>query len=126
LIERPIGLFELHGQAIPPDQNKTIGNFGSFTGFATFGNEPPRRTELKPSATALGFALSTTIRMVDRVSGDTAINWANATMARTPGFAKNHVLVLDVSHLTEGGVAIFMDPSDLTGWKANLGIALVP
>src|SRR5436190_5383580 len=63
--------------------------------------------------------------MIDRVSGDTAINRANATMARTPGFAENHVLVLDVPHLAESGVAIFMDPSDLTGWKANLGVAFI-
>ena len=83
-------------------------------GFSAFGDLAPRRHELLPAAATLGFTLTTTIWMVDRVLGNTTINRTDAAMARTTRLAENDLLMLRITDLANGRVADFVDLANLT------------
>src|SRR6185437_1191750 len=68
-----------------------------------------------------GLALATTVRVVDRVHGDTADGRALALPAHPAGLAPVDVGLLGVADLTHGRAAADVDVADLTGRHPQLG-----
>ena len=62
-----------------------------------------------------GLALTTTVRVVDRVHGDTTDGRALALPAHAAGLAPVDVGLLGVADLADGGAAAHVDVADLTG-----------
>src|SRR5579875_3821702 len=52
-----------------------------------------------------GAALSSAVRMVNRIHRDSAHVWPAPQMARAPGLAQRDVLVVEISHLANRGAA---------------------
>src|SRR4051794_5055299 len=73
-------------------------------------------------ATTGGLALTTTVRVVDRVHGDTADGRALALPAHPAGLAPVDVRLLGVADLADGGPAADVDVADLTGRQTQLGV----
>src|SRR3954454_17858111 len=71
-------------------------------------------------ATTGGLALTTTVRVVDRVHGDTADGRALALPAHPAGLAPVDVRLLGVADLADGGAAAHVDVPHLTGRHAKL------
>src|SRR5256885_16786075 len=88
--------------------------------------QAPRRSKLLPATAAFALALTAAIRMIDRVARHAARDRTNAAMTRTAGFAKNHILVLDIADLPDGGRTILVDAANLTGGQTNLRVTFVP
>src|ERR1700712_1289352 len=82
----------------------------------------PRRHR---GATTGGLALSTTVRVVDRVHGDTTDGGALALPAHAAGLAPVDVRLLGVADLADGGAAAHVDVADLTGGHPELGVRAV-
>ena len=74
-------------------------------------------------ATTGGLALATTVRVVDRVHGDTADGRALALPAHAAGLAPVDVRLLGVADLADGGAAAHVDVADLAGGHAQLRVA---
>ena len=72
-------------------------------------------------ATTGGLALTTTVRVVDRVHRDTADGRADALPAHAAGLAPVDVRLLGVADLADGGAAADVDQADLTGRHAQVG-----
>src|SRR5687767_7680857 len=70
-----------------------------------------------------GLALTTTVRVVDRVHGDTADGRALALPPHAAGLAPVDVGLLSVAHLADGGAAAHVDVADLARGHAQLGEA---
>src|SRR5690606_32079081 len=70
-------------------------------------------------ATTGGLALTTTVRVVDRVHRDTADGGALALPPHTAGLAPADVGLLGVADLADGGAAAGVDHADLTGRHAQ-------
>src|SRR6478736_9081300 len=70
-------------------------------------------------------ALTTTVRVVDRVHRDTADGGALALPAHPAGLAPVDVRLLGVAHLADGGAAAHVDVADLTGRHTQLGVRTV-
>src|SRR4030095_17067949 len=64
-------------------------------------------------ATTGGLSLTTTVRVVDRVHGDTADGRALALPAHPAGLAPVDVGLLGVAHLADGRAAAHVDGADL-------------
>src|SRR4051794_5616257 len=94
-------------------------------GAIALGQQSPRRGQLLPATAGFGLACATTVRMVDGVTSNTAVDGANAAMTRAAGFAEDYVFVLGIADLADGGIAIFVDTPNFARRKANLGIAFV-
>ena len=62
-----------------------------------------------------GLALTTSMRMVDRVHCDTADLRPSAKVAGSTGLSERHVHVVLVAELSDGGAALSEDESHLTG-----------
>ena len=62
-----------------------------------------------------GLALTTSMRMVDRVHCDTADLRPSAKVAGSTGLSERHVHVVLVAELSDGGAALAEDESHLTG-----------
>src|SRR6476646_284053 len=83
---------------------------------------PPRADRV---ATTAGLALTTTVRVVDRVHGHTADGRALALPAHAAGLAPVDVRLLGVADLTDRGAAAQVDVADLAGRHAQLGVRAV-
>src|SRR5690606_23575081 len=79
----------------------------------------PRRDRV---ATTGGLALTTTMRVVDRVHHDTADGRALALPAHAAGLAPVDVALLGVADLADGGAAAHVDATDLTGRHTQGGV----
>src|SRR5207237_2770569 len=117
-----IRLIFLHGPAIAADHDETAGIFTFDARAVAFGDHTPRRDRM---AAAGSFACAATHWVIDRVLGDRAAQRANATVAGASSLAENDVFVVDISHLPDGCVAIFVHQPDFTRWQANLGVTFV-
>src|SRR3954451_13690548 len=73
-------------------------------------------------ATTGGLALTTTVRVVDRVHGDTADGRADALPAHTAGLAPVDVRLLGVADLADGRAAAHVDATDRAGGHAQRGV----
>src|SRR5690606_15580800 len=69
-----------------------------------------------------GLAFAATVRVVDRVHHHTANGRADAHVALDAGLADLAQAVFFVGHFTDGGAAFDVDPADLTGAHAHLGV----
>src|SRR4051812_31290828 len=76
-------------------------------------------------ATAGRLALTTTVRVVDRVHGDTADGRALALPAHAAGLAPVDVGLLGVAHLADRGAAAQVDVADLARGHPQLGVRAV-
>jgi len=76
-------------------------------------------------ATTGGLALTTTVRVVDRVHGDTTNGRALALPAHAAGLAPVDVRLLGVAHLADRRAAARIDVADLAGGHAQLSHAAV-
>src|ERR1051326_17302 len=94
-------------------------------GAVAFREQTPRRSKLLPTATGLGFACATTVRMVHRIARNATVNGADAPMAGAACLAENHILVLGITNLTDSGVAVLVNPANFARRKADLSIAFV-
>src|SRR5687767_9882279 len=74
-------------------------------------------------ATTGGLAFTTTVRVVDRVHGDTADGRALALPPHAAGLAPVDVRLLGVAHLADGRAAAHVDVADLARRHAQLGEA---
>src|SRR5436190_6977495 len=63
--------------------------------------------------------------MVHGVARNAAVDRANATMARAARFSEDHVFVLGVADLADGGVTVFWNAANFTRGQTNLRIARV-
>ena len=79
--------FQFHGAAVAADEDEAVGLFFLVAGAIAFGQEAPGRSELLPAAAGFGFACAAAVGVIDRIAGNTAIDRANAEMARTASFA---------------------------------------
>src|SRR5687767_13338225 len=70
-----------------------------------------------------GLALTTTVRVVDRVHGDTTDGRALALPPHAAGLAPVDVGLLGVAHLTDGCAAAHVDVADLARRHAQLRVA---
>src|SRR5436305_15279820 len=96
--------------------------FAANARFVAVGNHAPRRHRM----TATGsFACPTTHGMVDGVFCDRAAQWPDAAMASPPGFAEDHIFVLGIPNLTDGGVAVFVDPANFARRQPNLRVPFI-
>src|SRR4051812_40611007 len=82
----------------------------------------PRAEEVLASATGLGAAFTTTVRVVDGVHAHAADGGADAEPAGAPGLAADDVHVFDVADLSDSGVARGKDLADLTGGELHQGV----
>src|SRR5690606_29168212 len=69
-----------------------------------------------------GLALTTTVRVVDRVHGDTADGRADALPAATAGLTPVDVRLLGVADLADGCAAACVDVADFTRRQAELRV----
>src|SRR5450830_483202 len=76
-------------------------------------------------ASTRGLALSTTVRVVDRVHGDTTHCRANTLPAHAAGLAPVDVRLLGVADLADGCTAARVDVADFTGRQAELRVRAV-
>src|SRR5574343_865274 len=88
-------------------------------GAVALGRGVPRRHR---DLTFTSTAFTTTVRVVDRVHGGTTDGRADALPADGAGLAVLTQAVLFVAHFTDGGAAVDVDPADLTGTQADLGV----
>src|SRR6476660_8051144 len=72
-----------------------------------------------------GLTLATTMRVVNRVHGDTTDGRANALPPHAAGLAPVDVGLLGVAHLADRGAAAQVDVADLTGRHTQLGVGAV-
>src|SRR5690606_34836066 len=70
-------------------------------------------------------ALTTTVRVVHRVHGDTADGRTDALPAAAAGLAPVDVRLLGVADLADGGAAACVDVADLAGGQAQLRVRAV-
>src|SRR5258706_15588127 len=64
--------------------------------------------------------------MVNRVARYATVDWPDAAMPRTTGFAQYYVFVLGIADLADGGVTILIDAPDFARWQADLRVTFVP
>src|SRR5690349_15803321 len=76
-------------------------------------------------ATTGGLALTTTVRVVDRVHRDTADGRAHALPALAAGLAPVDVRLLGVADLADRGAAAQIDVADLARGQTQLGVGAV-
>src|ERR1700712_1383035 len=69
-----------------------------------------------------GLALTTTVRVIDRVHGHTADGRALALPPHSAGLTPVDVALLGVADLADGRAAAHVDIADLTGRQAQLGV----
>src|ERR1039457_7358162 len=105
-------LLGLDRQPVAADHDELVGRFIFYAGFAALGPPAPRRHQLLPATTALGFALTTTIRMVHRVARHTARDAAMTAMPRAASLAQNHILMLRIANLANRRITLFMHLAD--------------
>src|ERR671913_1717075 len=74
-------------------------------------------------ATTGGLALATTVRVVDRVHGDTTHGRADALPALAAGLAPVDVRLLGVADLADGRAAAHVNVADFAGRQTQLGEA---
>src|SRR5690606_16373415 len=79
----------------------------------------PRRDRV---ATTGGLALTTTVRVVDRVHDDTTDRGTTTLPAHTAGLAPVDVRLFGVADLADGGAAAHVDAADLTGGHTQRGV----
>ena len=70
-------------------------------------------------------ALTTTVRVVDRVHGDTTDGRADALPAHAAGLAPVDVRLLGVADLADRGAAARVDVADLARGQTQLGVGAV-
>src|SRR5215218_6382687 len=92
------------------------------TGFLALGRYAPRGHRM---ATTGGAALTTTVRVVDRVHGNAAVMRTLAEPAVTTSLTDRGVHVVRVRHRTDAGEALAMDQALLAGVQADRHVALV-
>src|SRR5690606_12788758 len=85
----------------------------------------PRGDELLATATTLGFALTATVGVVDRVHRHTANGRANAEPATTAGLAERLVAMVAVADFTNGGAALRVHETELAGRHLERGLAVL-
>ena len=74
------------------------------------------------SATALGFALAATHRVIDRVHHHAAHGRPYSLPATAASFAGGDVHVIHVPDLSDGGIATDVDFAKLAGWHLHEGV----
>src|SRR5450759_2003177 len=72
-----------------------------------------------------GLTLTATMRVIDRVHGDSTPRWAFALPAHAAGLAPVDVALLGVAHLTDRCAAAQVDVADLTGRHTQLRVGTV-
>src|SRR5262252_2250858 len=83
----------------------------------TQGRKAPRRLRM----VALDATFTTSVRMVHRVHGHAPDSGTLALPARAPGLAVSHVLVVEITDLTDGGHAIHRKLAHLTRGQLHKG-----
>src|SRR4051812_15811943 len=91
------------------------------TGLAAPGATLGLAVRVHRVATTGRLALTATVRVVDRVHGDTADGRALALPAHAAGLAPVDVRLLGVADLADGGAAAHVDVADLAGRHPQLG-----
>src|SRR6266487_1164955 len=94
-------------------------------GAISFRQQTPWRRQLLPAAPRLRFARATTIGMIHRIAGDSAVDRADAPMARTSRFAQHYIFVLCVANLADRRIAILINLANFARRQSNLRIPLV-
>lgn len=94
--------------------DEDAGDLLLVAGLLTFGMTP-RGKKVLATTTRLGLALSTTVRVVNRVHAHTADGRANALPACAACFSRNLVHMIAVADGTDGAVAVFVEAAKLTG-----------
>jgi len=114
----------LHLPAIAADDDLVVGSFGLRARRETLSELAPRRLEVLTTASAFRLTTATTVRVIDRVHGDTADPRATALPAVTTSLTEAGVVVIDVTDDTNGGAAFSVDVTLFTGRKAKDGAAI--
>src|SRR5262245_4638499 len=65
-------------------------------------------------AAARGATLAAAVRVIDRVHRDAAVVRLAAQMPGTPRLAERYVLVIEVAHLADRGLALYLHAPDFT------------
>ena len=74
----------------------------------------PWSLEVLATTTGFGTTFTTTVRVIDWVHTHTTDGWASAQPATAPSFTTLNVHVLAVADLTNGRIALSVDPADFT------------
>src|SRR3954470_12323238 len=74
----------------------------------------PRRNEMLATATTLGFALTATVRMVDRIHGHATNRRTNAEPALASGLAQRLLIVIAVADFPDRRAAFAVQHAELT------------
>jgi hypothetical protein len=67
------------------------------------------------------FPLTTPMRMIDRVHHNSTRLWSDAKPPRPACFSETDILVVNISNVPNGCIAIHREVSDFSGWKLHLG-----
>src|SRR5436309_13200642 len=114
-----ISLFMFHRPAVAAHQNEAVRMFLFVTGAIAFCEQAPGGSKLLPATAGFGFAGAAAVRVVHRITRDTAVDAAYAAMTRPARFAEHDILVLGVADLANRGVTILVDAANLPRRQAN-------
>src|SRR6185436_3849048 len=77
----------------------------------------PRRNRVPAAG---GFTFAAAVRMINRIHRDAAHLWPASLPSRASGLAQRNIAVLDVTDLSYGRVAIYVDAANLTARQSKL------
>src|SRR5690606_35362962 len=83
----------------------------------------PRALEVLTATAGFRLALAPTVGVVDGVHGHATHGRAHPEPAAAAGLPADDLLVLDVAHCADGGVAARVDAADLAGRQLDEGVA---
>jgi hypothetical protein len=69
-----------------------------------------------------GLPFSATVRVINRVHGNPSYMGPFAQPAISAGFADGYIFIIQVTDLTNCGLAVMKNHSYFAGWKFNLGV----
>ena len=115
-------LLHFHWPTVTADQDEPIRRLPLRPGLIPLGDDAPRRHGMPATR---GLAGATTHRVIYRILGNPTAERTNATVARTPCFTEDYILMLDVADLTNSRVTVLVNPADLTRGEADLRVAVV-
>src|SRR5690242_8233117 len=117
--------FKLRGTELPLLVRTTTADDQLVAGLHPAGTALGLAVRVHRVATTGRLALTTTVRVVDRVHRHTADGRALALPAHAAGLAPVDVRLLGVADLADRGAAAHVDVADLAGGHAQLGVRAV-
>src|SRR5438034_4556151 len=63
--------------------------------------------------------------MIDRIFGNRTAQWTNSAMPSASGFAENHILMLGIPNLPDGGITALVYSPNLAGRQPDLRVAFI-